>query len=289
MTVFGYSYGRKPGFKLNPAKVTQVLVFALKSDTVRSFRIESLKAAGPAGEAPPVDPKSIRVKPRDGVLLGAGAVIDAQKQIEAVGAKASFTGGEKPTIQIMFDSGKTDARVALKPPVGRWDLRDAIEVRVRVRNTGSAAITPRVRLDCGGAPSDWIKANDALPPGGQQELTIEFAGVVPWRAIKNSGDRTSWNGEPNTGTRITSDAVSAVVISADHAPAGATIVVDSIIAGLAPDLKLPDWLGKRPPVEGDWVKTFDDEFDGVALDLTKWNNEGPNYYDKRRATGAGIT
>ncbi len=30
----------------------------------------------------------------------------------------------------------------------------------------------------------------------------------------------------------------------------------------APAAQLPEWLGKRPPVEGDWVKTFDENFDG---------------------------
>jgi hypothetical protein len=24
----------------------------------------------------------------------------------------------------------------------------------------------------------------------------------------------------------------------------------------------PDWLGRRPPVEGEWVQTFDENFDG---------------------------
>ena len=43
---------------------------------------------------------------------------------------------------------------------------------------------------------------------------------------------------------------------------------------------LPDWLGKRPPVDGDWVKTFDEEFDGPAIDQTKWNIYGPNYWDR---------
>jgi beta-glucanase (GH16 family) len=43
---------------------------------------------------------------------------------------------------------------------------------------------------------------------------------------------------------------------------------------------LPDWLGTRPPVEGDWVKTLDDEFNGNALDFTIWNDYGPNFWDK---------
>jgi len=31
-----------------------------------------------------------------------------------------------------------------------------------------------------------------------------------------------------------------------------------------------DWVGKRPPVDGDWVQTFDDEFDGTALNTQYW-------------------
>ncbi|HZK80271.1 MAG TPA: hypothetical protein VFC46_04370, partial [Humisphaera sp.] len=208
-TMFGYSYGRKPGFKLNAAKVVQALVFATKSDAVQSFRIDSIEAAGTAGEAPPVDPMSMRVKPKGGVLLGAGIVIDPEKQIEAQGAKAAIVSGKKPGIQVTFDGGSAEAKVALKPTFGQWDLRDAMEVKVRMRNTGSAPIAPRVRLECNGAPMDWITSADPLSPGGERELTIDFAGAVPWRVVKRDGELPTWSGAPHTGSHITSDAVSA--------------------------------------------------------------------------------
>ena len=32
---------------------------------------------------------------------------------------------------------------------------------------------------------------------------------------------------------------------------------------------------------GEWVKTFDDEFDGTAIDPSKWNIYGENYWDKK--------
>ena len=35
--------------------------------------------------------------------------------------------------------------------------------------------------------------------------------------------------------------------------------------------------GIRPPEEGDWVKTFDDEFD-KPIDETKWNLTTPNFF-----------
>jgi hypothetical protein len=69
-TIFGHSYGYKPGYKLNPAAVSNMMVFAGKSDEVQMFRIESITAAGPAGEKPPVDSNSLRTKPQNGVSAG---------------------------------------------------------------------------------------------------------------------------------------------------------------------------------------------------------------------------
>jgi len=44
---------------------------------------------------------------------------------------------------------------------------------------------------------------------------------------------------------------------------------------------MPEWLGKKPPVEGEWVQTFNEEFEGKTIDLTKWNIYAPNYWDKK--------
>lgn len=37
----------------------------------------------------------------------------------------------------------------------------------------------------------------------------------------------------------------------------------------------PAWLGQRPPVEGDWVQTLDEDFSGTALDLKLWTPRQP--------------
>ncbi len=66
-------------------------------------------------------------------------------------------------------------------------------------------------------------------------------------------------------------------------PAGTTprtLLIESITAGLPPAPVLPEWLGKRPPVPGDWTLTFEDNFDGTSPDAAKWNVQGPNYWDK---------
>ena len=87
--IFGHSYNHKPGYPLNPKEVVNILMFTGKADAATSFRIESLVAGGPAGEKPAVDPASIRIKPKNGVMLGPGVTIDPKTQIEAKGAKAS--------------------------------------------------------------------------------------------------------------------------------------------------------------------------------------------------------
>ena len=70
----------------------------------------------------------------------------------------------------------------------------------------------------------------------------------------------------------------AVKITAKH-DGEAKLLIESITAA-APPAVVPDWLGKRPPVEGEWVKTFDENFDGPTIDPTKWNIYGPNYWDR---------
>ncbi len=144
IVIFGYAYGHKPSYKLKPGAVTNLLLFAGKSDAVQSFRLEALEAGGAAGEKPPVDPESIRVWPKGGLLLGEGLVIDAAKQISAKGAQASIIlEDDRQALQIAFPSAKGEQWATLKPAVGRWNLSDSMEVRVKVRNTGKGPVAPR--------------------------------------------------------------------------------------------------------------------------------------------------
>jgi len=270
-TIFGHSYGRKPGYALKPDAVVGVLMFCLKSDAVQSFRLESLSAGGPAGEKPPVDPKTVRTRPADGILLGAGVVIDAAKQIDSKGAQASVVaeGGRQSLKVLLPAAAKGEQSAALKPAIGRWDLRDCLEVRVKVRSEGQSPVSPRLRVESDGGPSDWVAAAAPLAPGAGQEIVIPFANAKVW------------SGPDNSGNRVTNDAVSAVTISAAGADGDRALRVESVRAAAPPVPPLPDWLGKRPPVPGDWVKTFDDEFDGTAIDPSKWNIYGENYWDKK--------
>ena len=267
-TVFGYSYGEKPGYALMPGAVVNALLFIDKSDEVQSFRLESLVAGGPAGETPPIAPENIRVRPKDGVLLGAGGPADLTAQITSLNARAALVGaGLQQTMKAVFPGGQGEQSVSVGPTVGRWDLRDYLEVRVQVRNEGQMLVTPRVRLDSNGGVSDWT-IGAPLASGKTEEIVVPFAGTAPVDLSKKDG-----------GSHITSDAVSAVVLSCVNAPSEQVLRAESIKADL-PSPQAPAWLGQRPPVAGDWVKTLDDEFQGSTLNQSIWSVYGDNYWDK---------
>ena len=279
---FGRSFG-KPGYALKPAAVVQALMFADKSSVPQSFRIESIEATGAPGEAPPVDPNSVRLVPTNGFLFGGNASFDFAKQVESKnGAQASLvTDGPRQALRVSFPAGKSNASVRLKSAVGRWDLHDYLEVNVKVRNPSLKAGMFFFRLESNGGSSDTIAAAASTIGDGTQQIILPFASAIPWQGLKNGGHKTSWTGEPATGSHVTSDAVSALTITAEPSDTALGLHIESIQAIIPSAPELPAWLGQRPPVEGDWVKTFDDEFDGTALDETKWSATGENYYDKR--------
>lgn len=265
-TIFGYAYGYKPGYALKPGAVTNLLLFAAKSDAAQSFRIESIVAAGPAGEKPSVAPDDVRTKPEKGILLGNGVALEPSRQVAAQGVKTVLT--RQSALYITFPANASGS-VSLKPAMGRWDLRDSLQVRVKLHNGGKTPVTPRVRVETNGGISDWVSAATPMAPGASGEIVVPFLRTAPIDL-----------GKPETATRFTSDAVSAVTISAKEADTERTLVVDSIRAAIPPAPKLPAWLGKRPPVPGDWVQTLNDDFDGTTINGKVWDTEGENYYDK---------
>ncbi len=277
--IFGHHYGHKPGYALKSGEITNLLLFTAKADVATSFRVESIVAGGLAGEKPAVDPASIRIKPANGVILGAAVKLDAATQIDVKGGTKGVVlpgAGGGATLRIEFPSAKGAQSLTLKPPAGRWDLHNATEVRVKLKNAGTTPMTPSVQLTSNSGTTDLITA-DALPAGGGVEMVIPFAATIPFKGVAVT--KPGYHGvQRGTGTSFGSDATSAIQISAKHDGDG-TLLVESITAE-APPAQLPEWLGKRPPVEGEWVKTFDENFDGPAIDLSKWNIYGPNYWDK---------
>ena len=278
-TIFGFSYGKKPGYKLDPSKVVNFLLFTQKSDVEQSFRIETLQADGPKGEEPPVDPKSIRIEPKNGYIVGPGAELDAKQVAGSGGVKASIIDGSAgKTIKLEYPSGKASEVVTITPAAGKWSLKYFTDVRVTIKNEGKSPVSPKVQVASDPGPTDAIVGKE-IAPGATQEILVPFAASVPWTGTPNSGDKKpDYKWVEGTGTKFTSDATSAIKIWANGT--AATLSVVSVQAKVT-TVELPDWVGKRPPVEGEWVKTLSEEFDGDKINEEVWNIYGPNYWDKK--------
>ncbi|MBA3935926.1 MAG: glycoside hydrolase family 16 protein [Planctomycetes bacterium] len=265
---YGYD-GAKPGYALDPAQVSQVLIFSGASAQPQSFHITSLASAGPPGEVPPIPADQVRIVPAHGLILGSGTTLDAATQCAADGqvvTLASVAGAQ--TLRIAWAAGQGDQPVRLTPVRGRWNLREWLEVRVHLRNDGQTSVQPRVRVRSDSGVGDWAQAPAPLAPGAAVDIRAPFAAASVWTDEKNG-----------SGNQFTNNAASAIEIGAVPAGEGRSVVIEQVVADLPPQV-LPEWLGKRPPVGGDWTRTFGDEFDGATLDASRWSVTGPNYWDK---------
>jgi beta-glucanase (GH16 family) len=223
-------------------------------------------------------------KPPGGLLLDSSLPTLAQNQIVAHGGARGSVGGDGKSLHIDFAGGK-DESVTFKPATGIWNLNEKFEVTIKVQNIGQTPMTPSARLESATGPSDVVTARGDLFPGDTMELVVPFGPKVPWKGQVDprQGDPKAggvWVNQPGTGTLFHSNATTGVTILSDQSPGAKTLLVTSIKADL-PKLVLPDWLGKRPPVKGEWTQTLNEQFDGNAINLHLWNVHCRNFWDPR--------
>ncbi|MGF1635289.1 MAG: family 16 glycosylhydrolase [Phycisphaerae bacterium] len=281
--IFGYQHGFKKGYKLDPAKVVRVLLFTDKPKQEASFRIDSVVAGGEAGEKPPFKPADVRILPEETYLLGGGGVaLDVDKQVKAEdGVKASaVSNGGRQALSLQLPAGKQKHNVAVPPPIGRWDLRMSTDVRVRIKNVGDVPVTPSARVTSDPQHStDTATAQKPLAPGESIELYVPFAPAKSWQGPTGEFKQEHIPGTKGTGTTFASDKADAVRLAFEHDSAAA-VQVEAITAPVTP-VKLPEWVGQRPPVSGDWTLTLAEEFDGDEINADLWNIYTANFWDKR--------
>ncbi len=167
---------------------------------------------------------------------------------------------------------------------------DAVEVDVTtIKNTGTAPVSPRVRLESQGGPSATVAPGVPIAPGAESEIIVPFPAAAPWVGMSDDDQlkltvKKIWGGQAGTGTSFTSNRTNGLTVLPDAGSAKASLELTSIFADMPPPAQLPDWLGKRPPTDGNWVQTFDDEFNGNAIDLHKWNVYTPENWHLGKLT-----
>jgi beta-glucanase (GH16 family) len=275
-TIFNYSYNQG-SYELDTSKLVSALIFIGKSDVEQKFSFTGLVAAGPLGEKPfiptaPVNPANAANKPKDGILLGGPIVLDP-KQIVAKTGKASLSDDKK---SLLVDFSGKDQTIALKPILGRWNLNTYLQVHVKVINTGKTPLIFDAMLNSLNGKSDPIRNEKPIPPGAEGEVIIPFQAGTPMVLEDDPAQhvlegKKDWiGGLPGTGTTYKSNVTTDITLLSDKDAEPATFKVTSIYADI-PVLKKPDWLGKRPPVSGDWAQTLNEDFNGNMLDLHRWN------------------
>ncbi|MBI3831442.1 MAG: glycoside hydrolase family 16 protein [Planctomycetes bacterium] len=283
--IFHYKWGKKD-HTLNTGKITKLIFFAGKSSHEQKFRIEAIHAAGHPGEKPCLDQNKLAFMPPGGVIAGPKAAFDPAKQAAVRGGAkfdpATLTGTFTPV---------GEQSIVFKPAVGVWNLNEYLQVKVRVKNTGATSLTPFIRLESTKGPTDAFRAAAPVAPGDEADIFASFVPPRPWRGLETSEMLDSQGPahvfekehEPGTGSVYASNATNGIVVGADRQEGSLQVL--SIIAEMPPRQSLPEWLGKRPPVEGDWSLTFEDNFSGNAIDLHKWNiySEGDWHLGKETA------
>lgn len=250
---FGRSWG-KPGFTLDPARITGLQLWTSPAKTEpRSFRIESILPVA-AIDAEQAEPK----RPTDGQLLGPGATAPTADRLRTAKARATVT--DDGAIDVSLDAGGS---LVIAAPGGRWDLRDHLRLTLRLRNTGTTPVRPSLRIETKGGSRE--AGAEAIAAGAEGVVAVSFLADRSW--VIGSEDLPRFASDQVTGLRVTADGAASLRLLAATAD--------------APTAVLPDWLGKRPPVDGAWTATLSEEFDTDWLNTRIWSDRTNNYWDKR--------
>ena len=271
---------------LNASAITKLLLFIGKNEKVdRTIRLDALVAGGRPGEQAPTNPDLVRTKPANGLLFGGNLSFDAAKQLlPRGGAKADSAGANQP-VEVSF-TGQPAQTVLLRPARGFWDLGDYLQVKIRVKNTGSTPAALTAQLTSRGDVSDFGLLDKPLAPGAVADLVVPFIPRTPFEILSDPAQsvlegKKNWGVKETPGARYHSHQTTGIVFAPADATKPSSFQIIAIGAGLPPAPVAPAWLGQRPPVEGEWVKTFEDNFDGTAYDETKWNPYSGNFWDQR--------
>ena len=207
-----------------------------------------------------------RTRVSNAAILGAGSCNDAAiVATSANGGSAEFSGA-KGSRKLMVKSGAGDSSVLLHPSAGTWDLRDDLQVVLKIRNTGSSAATVSGRAESKEGNTPW-SASVNVAPGETATLAIPFQAEAA--ELGNTGVASQFASDLATGIALR------ITGAGSHA-----ISVDEVRADTPAPAPLPDWLGKRPPVPGNWTMTLNEDFNGSTADASRWSVNGTNYWDK---------
>jgi len=271
---FGQSWG-KPGYQLDAKRIGRVLIHTGTVDEPAVLRLRSLAPCGKAGDKPGA-PQAINTRrPASDPLVLSFAAPPPPERLTLSGLTQRIA----DRACVLTVAAAAERAEAVYRPLRKPDLRDFDQAVFILRNPGAAPLRVVCRLD--GVQSDRVQIEAELAPGERREVVLPFASATPWHGISPAA--SDGNGDkPFTGAPVeassnglVNDAIAAVTVVILAPTAGTSLVWEGVTAGVSPPFTPPAWLGTRPPVDGDWVQTLAEEFDGAQLDPTRWTPRLP--------------
>ncbi len=292
---FGLSQGQ-PAYKLDPKLISAVKLFAdAPKQTNATILIKSLVAvtapppvpvptvaatpAAPRPSAPPLpEGNSESSPPISGELVNLSSP-DALTKLKFNHSTGKIADGK---LTVSFATTSSYPNLYVVTPKDGLDLSAFAGIELTATNTGTAAAVTHLRVE--NRPN--ARADElGQKPWNTEKLTIKPGETVPLRLTFGQN-----NGSP--GYDLHAGRVSAIQVFLVTPKPGTTLVLSDIKAwGSAGDRALntvltkpsdrsipvtpPAWLGQRPPVEGNWVQTLDENFDGEKLNDKLWTPSFP--------------
>lgn len=279
---FGFSYGGNPAFQLDPGAIVAMQVFAAKPGVDGSFVIKSIKPfkADDASAATPAKPAAKAGENTTSPSIG-GELLDLSKdpslaRFKFNKATASLEDGK---IKVEYSNATSYPSIQFPVPAGGWNLSAFGGIQVTVTNPGSDPVTAILRADNPGdwKQSPWNTQSKQIAPGATETIQLIFGenngtAAYPLDSTRVSGIQVFLAKPKQPATLVLSD------LKASGSPrAGASKTALNSPMDRQTPVKPPEWLGKRPPVEGDWALTFDENFDGNTLDEKRWNASNSHF------------
>jgi|GEM_PF-878020 len=281
--VFGQSYGN-PGYALDASRISNVKLFVERPKADAVILVKNIAPFGTASAAasssastPAPAPAAEGTDATFSPSIG-GELLDlAKDKLSGVNHADSSAVIENGKIKVTFNAGANYPNIQFPIPSGGWNLSAFGGIEVTITNPNDRKVTVFMRADNPGhwKTEPWNTENLPVGPGETKTLRLTFgqqngAPAFPLNPARISALQV-FIVRPKTDTTL---------ILSDLKAAGSPADAANKLSLTKPEDRdtpavLPAWLGQRPPVEGDWVQTLDENFEGDALNEKLWTKRFP--------------
>ena len=273
---FGKSYDQ-PGYPLDASKITAIKFFCAEPKQTSAVLVKNLRPFGtggattPAAASPASAPVSAGTDSTFSPSIG-GELLDLSKTDALAGFKTNESKAdlENGKIKVTFGTGSNYPNIEFPVPKGGWNLDAFGAIEVTVTNPNDRKINVLMRVDNPGdwKTEPWNTENTPVNAGETKIVKVTFGQQNGAPAFPLNPKRISaiqiFLERPKPDTVLILSDLKASGGGALTSPADRNVPVTP-----------PEWLGTRPPIEGEWVQTLDENFDGETLNDKLWTPRFP--------------